>query len=115
MNDRIQKFIAFFFDDLPYSAEAVEARKKIRNELETIEPGASPDQLAAKYGSYERLAQLGGYTKEDAANWRSEETLRDESVLKKEIRQQRWRSDLISILAAWVLDELLWTVYAPDL
>ena len=111
MNDRIRKFIGFFFDDLPYSAEAAEARDKIEKELAAAGSKASPDELAEKYGSYEKLALLGGYTEKDAANWRSEEVLRDETSLKKEIRQQRRRSWLIALLAAGFIFELLWTVY----
>ena len=77
MTDRIRKFIGLFFDELPYSAETAEACEKIGRALEEAAPDAAPDELAADYGSYEKLAALAGYTEEDARAWRSTEKLRD--------------------------------------
>lgn len=111
MNNRIHKFIDFFFDDLPYSAKTAEARDRIEKVLTDNESDASPDKLASDYGSYEKLAALAGYSAEDAAQWRITETARDIAAVKKELRQQRWRVYLVSLLLVFVLSELVWTVY----
>ena len=111
MNNRIHKFIDFFFDGLPYSAKTAEARRKIEEALVKSESDASPDKLASDYGSYEKLAALGGYTAEDAEQWRNTETARDIAAVKKDLRQQRQRAYLISLLLAFSLSELVWTVY----
>ena len=73
----IEQWIALFFDRLPYSEEATEARGKIERALQNKAPDAAPDELAEKYGSYEKLAAIGGYTPEDAAGWLSTEALRE--------------------------------------
>ena len=111
LTDRIRKYIGLFFDELPYSAETAEACEKIGRALEEAAPNAAPDELAADYGSYEKLAALAGYTEEDARAWRSTEKLRDIGEVKKELRRQRWRSYLIAALLAGLPSELLWTVY----
>ena len=71
MTERIRKFIELFFDGLPYSDETAEAREKIENALEEKAPNAAPDELAAEYGSYEKLAALAGYSAEESKAWRS--------------------------------------------
>ena len=111
MNNRIHKFIDFFFDGLPYSTKTAEAQTRIERLLIERESEASPDKLASDYGSYEKLAALAGYTAEDAAQWRNTETARGITAVKKELRQQRWRAYLISLLLAFTLSELVWTVY----
>ena len=109
--NRIKQWIAMFFDSLPYSEETAEARDIIEQALQNTASDAAPDELAAKYGSYEKLAAIGGYTPEDAAGWRSTEALRDRAAIKKELRQQRWRVCLIALLSTFILAELLWTIY----
>ena len=107
----IEQWIALFFDRLPYSEEATEARGKIERALQNKAPDAAPDELAEKYGSYEKLAAIGGYTPEDAAGWLSTEALRDRAAIKKELRQQRWRVYMVALLSALLLAELLWTIF----
>ena len=106
MTDRIRKYIGLFFDELPYSTETAEACEKIGKALEEAAPDAAPDELAADYGSYEKLAALAGYTEEDARAWRSTEKLRDIGEVKKELRRQRWRSYLIAALLAGLPSDL---------
>ena len=111
MTERIRKFIELFFDGLPYSEETAEARVKIENALEEKAPHAAPDELAAEYGSYEKLAALAGYSAEESRAWRSTEELRSPAEIKKELRLQRWLVDLISALLAGLPSQLIWTVY----
>ena len=112
MRNRIHKFIELFFDGLPYSDEAAEARVKIEKALDEAAPNAAPDELAAEYGSYEKLAALAGYSAEESKAWRSTEELRDGAEVKKELRRQRWLVYLISALLAGLPSELIWTVYS---
>lgn len=111
MNRRIQQWISMFFDNLPYSDEAADARIKIAKKLEEQAPDASPDELAQNYGTYEKLAQLGGYTSEDAQKWQSKENLRDIQDFEKELSAQRRRIYLISGLYAFLLLEIIWTIF----
>ena len=111
MTDRIRKYIGFFFDELPFSDEAAQAREEIEKALEETAPNALPDELAAQYGSYEKLAALAGYTEAEAQAWRSTDTLRDGGEVKKELRRQRWLAYLISALFAGLPSEVFWTVY----
>ena len=111
MKDRIRKFIGLFFDELPFSEEAAAARNKIEKALVDTAPDATPEKLAAEYGSYEKLAALAGYSAEESKAWRSTESLTDGKEVKKELRRQRWRAYVISALFAGLPSELLWTAY----
>ena len=111
MTERIRKFIGLFFDDIPYSEETEQARLNIEKTLVEKASDEPPDILASKYGSYEKLAALAGYTEEEARAWRSTETLRDSREVKKELRRQRRLAYLISALFAGLPSELFWTVY----
>ena len=111
MTERIRKFIGLFFDELPFSDEAAEARGKIAAALSEQAADAAPDELAASYGSYEKLAALAGYSAEESKAWRSTEALRNSGEVKKELRRQRWLAYLISALFAGLPSELLWTTY----
>ena len=111
MTERIRKFVGFFFDELPFSETTEEARGKIEKALEETASNALPDELAEKYGSYEKLAALAGYSAENSKAWRSPEATRDGADVKRELRRQRWRVYLISALLAGLPSELLWTVF----
>ena len=90
MSDRIRKFIGFFFDELPYSQQTAQAREKIETALAKAASDAEPEELAAAYGSYEKLGALAGYSAAEARAWRCKEALRDGLTVKKELRRQRW-------------------------
>ena len=111
MNHRIRQWVALFFDGLPYSEEAAQARMKIESALEEKAPDAAPEELAARYGTYEKLAETAGYSPEEARAWRSTEELRDCDAVKKELRRQRWRVYLIAALLAGMPSQLFWTTF----
>ena len=111
MNHRIKQWVSLFFDGLPYSEEAAQARVRIESALEEKAPDAAPDELAAQYGSYEKLAETAGYSREEAKAWQSTEALRDGDAVKKELRAQRWRAYLIAALFAGLPSQLLSTTY----
>ena len=111
MSHRIKKWVDLFFDELPYSEEAAQARVKIEKALEETAPDAAPDELAARYGSYEKLSALAGCSEEEARAWRSTEALRDGDEVKKELRAQRWRAYLIAALFAGLPSQLLCKVF----
>ena len=60
LTERIRKFIGLFFDELPFSEGTADARRKIEKALEEAAPNAAPDELAASFGSYEKLGALAG-------------------------------------------------------
>ena len=66
MNHRIKQWVSLFFDGLPYSEEAAQARARIESALEEKAPDAAPEELAAQYGSYEKLAETAGFSPEEA-------------------------------------------------
>ena len=111
MNHRIRQWMSLFFDDLPYSEETARARARIEAALNEQAADAQPDELAARCGSYEALAALGGCTAEDARAWRGTEALRDGAAVKRELRAQRWRVYLIAACLAGLPSELFWTTY----
>lgn len=111
MNRRIKQWVALFFDDLPYSEETARARERIEAALNEQAADAQPDELAARCGSYEALAALGGYSAEDARAWRGTEALRDGADVKSELRAQRWRVYIAAACLAGLPSELLWTMY----
>ena len=111
MNHRIERWVALFFDELPYSEQAAQARDKIEKALADAASDAAPDELAARYGSYEKLAEAAGYSVAEAKAWQSREELRDGEAVKKELRAQRWLAYLIAALFAALPSQLLWTLY----
>lgn len=111
MNHRIKQWVSLFFDGLPYSEEAAQARVRIESALEEKAPDAAPEVLAAQYGSYEKLAETAGFSPEEAKAWRSTEALRDGDAVKKELRAQRWRAYLVAALFAGLPSQLIWTTY----
>ena len=48
MTERIRRYVGLFFDELPYSDEAAEARVKIEQALEATASDAAPDELKKK-------------------------------------------------------------------
>lgn len=111
MNRRIQLWVSLFFDNLPYSDQAAKARGEVEKKLIETCPDANPEQLAEQYGSYEQLAELAGYTSEDAQAWKNTEDLRDDTEFKKELKAQQRRIIIIALLSAFILGEISWSVY----
>ena len=95
MSERIKQWIGFFFDGLPYSEEAVNAREKIEEAMLERVADASPEELAERYGSYEKLAGLAGYNAEQVKTWRSTEALPDSDDVKW---VQEYRDDSSALL-----------------
>lgn len=85
MNHRIKQWVSLFFDGLPYSEDAAQARVKIESALEEKAPDAAPEELAAQYGSYEKLAETAGYSPEEAKAWRRPGA----SAVQKEIKKRK--------------------------
>ena len=79
-----------FFDDLPYSEGLAKARENIGPRLEAAAGELSPEELAARYGSYEKLAAVADYTPEDAKAWRSRESLCDGKTVEREGAPWSW-------------------------
>ncbi len=120
MDRRIKNLVDIYFEDVPYSLEVIKAREVIEAALigeyrrllkEGREASAAFEEIVEKYGKLSGMAELVGYTKEDAARWRVGEAAREFSRVRRETRRQQRRIYGISFLAAAVLVELLWLVY----
>ena len=83
----IEQWIALFFDRLPYSEEAAEARGKIERALQNTAPDAAPDDWKAlpKYGSASFLRRKGFLCFPARETWReAPDLLRDHTFLPDE-------------------------------
>ena len=89
MNRLIQQFVELFFDPLPYSEEAMNAKASIEDALSAKEEALDVETLTSDYGSYAKLAALAGCTAEDAARWRSTEKVPAPKDVKMNLRRQR--------------------------
>lgn len=118
-NHKIKNIVAMMFEDIPYSEEVVEARKKIETALETefdkIKADRHEDEvleeLFEKYGKLSQMAELAGYPIDSADKWRKEGEAVDIRLLKKEIRKQRIRVYLASLFATFALLQVFWGIY----
>ena len=111
MGEQIKAYVDLFFAGLPYSEETERARAAIVTALAAEKDDWSPEDLAARYPSLEKLAALAGVSPERARAWRSAEAVCTGKELRRQLRQQRWRAYLASALLAAVLSTLVWTVY----
>jgi DNA repair exonuclease len=111
MNLLIQQFVGLFFDSLPYSEEAMNAKASIESALAEKEEALDVETLTADYGSYEKLAALAGCTAEDAARWRSTEKVLEPKAVKKELRRQRRLIWAIAAVCAGLLPVVVWGIY----
>ena len=107
------------FDDIPYSAEAIEAQGKIEASLdekykqlcEGKPEGQALDELLSDYGQLNKMAELAGYTKEQAIEWRNAGDALELKPTKNQISAQRRRTYLSALWGTATFAELLWVVY----
>ncbi|MCI8549944.1 MAG: hypothetical protein HFI68_05015 [Lachnospiraceae bacterium] len=119
MNRRLRNLVELYFEDIPYSLEIIKAREDIAaalereyRKLEKEKPGQPAfEEIAGRYGKLSDMARLAGYTKEDAARWRTGESAKDFSTVRKEMKKQRRRIYGIAFLSVAVLAEFFWLVY----
>lgn len=79
-NRKIKAIIDMMFDDIPYSEEVVQAQEKIEDALNTefnkIKANRHEDEaleeLLGKYGKLSQMAELAGFSADDAKKWRGE-------------------------------------------
>ena len=99
------------FDDIPYSEEVVQAQEKIEDALNTefdkIKANRHEDEaleeLLGKYGKLSQMAELAGFSADDAKKWRGETQAVDYRILKKEIWKQRLRIYLTSAFSVFAM------------
>lgn len=119
MEKWIKKFVAMYFDDIPYSEEISKAQKNIENALhsefdklsEDSSKGDAMEEIVSKYGRLSDMAELAGYSAESAQKWRLNCNVIDLKPLKKEMSKQRRRINLISLLTVGGFVQLLWIFY----
>lgn len=119
MNSRISNLVEIVFDDIPYSLEASEAQEKIESALEAEyiklcedrTEGEAIDELLSEYGKLAKMAQLAGYSDEQAKAWRNAGDAIELKSAKKMIRKQRKLTYLSSVLCVAAFVEFLWAIY----
>lgn len=122
MDKRIASILALYFEDIPYSAEVLQAQARIKaaldSEYEKLAGEMSADQaFEAVVGRYPKLADmavLAGYTPEDALSWRSADTVKELKPIKKEVFRQRlwiYLTAVLLLLTAFHLVNLLFRLH----
>ena len=109
--NKIRRLVSLFFDDLPYSEEVVEAKRKTKAFLEQKARESSFEKAAEEYCTLEKMASGAGYSVDEIEGWKSSEGVADRKETKKGFRRQRWRAYIISALFAATLIEIVWAVY----
>lgn len=119
MNRRTQQLAEIIFEDIPYSPEVSEAQEKINSALDekyrelcgTLSEGEATDKILSEYGSLVKMAELAGYTEEQALAWRSAGDAAELKPTKKLIWKQRRRTYAAAVFSVFAAEELAWTVY----
>ena len=116
---KIADLVGIVFDDIPYSSETSEAQEKIEAALdekytalcESKAEGEALDELLAEYGSLTKMAQLAGYSEEQALAWRSAGDAIELKPTKKLIWKQRRRAYAAALFSMFAFTELEWVIY----
>ncbi|MDE6425527.1 MAG: hypothetical protein K2K89_05255 [Ruminococcus sp.] len=119
MNSRISNLVEIVFDNIPYSLETSEAQENIESALEAEyiklcedrTEGEALDELLSEYGKLTKMAQLAGYSDEQAKAWRNAGDTIELKSAKKMINKQRRLTYLSSVLCVAAFVELLWAIY----
>lgn len=119
MEKNIKDIVDIFFGDIPYSEQAAEARDKIcsalNTEFEALCEGKRRDEafeeLLGRYGRLSDMAVLAGYSADSAEKWREGGEAIDLKTVRKELRRQRWRVYIFSLLAVGGLVQTAWGIY----
>lgn len=116
---RIKALTQLVFDDIPYSPEAGEAQEKITAALderfkalcETAPEGEAIDTLLAEYGQLTKMAELAGYSEEQALAWRSAGDAAELRPTKKLIWKQRRRAYAAALFSMFAFTEFAWVIF----
>ncbi len=118
-NCKIKAVVDMVFDDIPHSPETGEAQERIEAAVaEKYEKlcvdrseGEAVDALLLEYGTLTKMAELAGYSKEQALAWRNSGDAEELKPVKKLFWKQRRRAYLVSFFGCASLMELLWVIY----
>ena len=119
VNNKITDLVGIVFDDIPYSPQASEAQDKIETALadkysglcEEKPDGEALDELLAEYGSLTKMAQLAGYSEEDALAWRNAGDAAELKPTKKIIWRQRRRAYAAALFSMFAFTEFAWVIF----
>ena len=119
MDKKTDKLADLVFEDIPYSPESSEAQEKINTALdekyrelcEKMTEGEATDKILSEYGTLTKMAELAGYTQEQALAWRNAGDASELKPTKKLLWKQRLRAYMASWLACAGFMELLWVLY----
>ena len=108
---KIKQLVDLHFEDIPYSVESEEARKRIEATLQKAPESEDVDKLISEYGTIDKMGIAAGYTEEDISTWRNPEKVEVFKTVKNGLRRQRWLAYAFSFAVAALFRVLLWLVY----
>ena len=108
---KIKKLVDLHFEDIPYSLESAEARKKREDALQEAPESEDVDKLISAYGTLDKMGRAAGYAEEEINAWRDPEKVEDIKTVKKGLRRQRWLAYAFSLICATIFMALLWLGY----
>ena len=119
MDKRTDQLVELLFDDIPYSPEAGEAQEKICRALDgkyrelckDMPEGEAMDALLSEYGQLSKMAQLAGYSDEQAKAWRNAGDAAELKPTKKLLWKQRRRTYAAALFVMFAFTELVWMIY----
>lgn len=119
METPLKVLVDLYFEDIPYSAEVVQAREKIEaalsaeleRKLAEKTKSEALEDLLTQYGRLSALAVLAGYPPDAAERWRAPGTATGLKPLKAELRRQRHKIYGISLLVVGIFPQILWFSY----
>lgn len=119
MDKRTDQLADLIFDDIPYSPEASQAQEKITKALDEkyqelcsdLSEGEAMDKLLSDYGSLTKMAELAGYTGEQALAWRNAGDAAELKPTKKLMWRQRIRTYAAALFSMFAFTELSWMIY----
>ena len=116
---KIASLVGLVFDDIPYSPEASDAQDRITlaldekfTELCKEKPeGEAIDEVLLQYGSLVKMAELAGFTQEQALAWRNAGDANELKPTKKIIWKQRRRAYAAALFSMFAFTELEWVIF----
>lgn len=119
METSLKALVDLYFEDIPYSAEVVQAREKIEAALDgeftrclaEQSRGEALEDILAQYGRLPALAELAGYPPDVVERWRAPGMATALRPLRAELRRQRRKIYGVSLLTVGVFTQILWFAY----
>ena len=111
MSERTDGYVELFFGELPHDRETLRAKERVQTALAEKENSLSFEEIAETYSGIDRLATLGGFSVQEARDWRSGSGVLDLSTTRRKIKKRRRIYVAIAALAAISVTELSRGIY----